>query len=161
MKQKKLIFNFFVNRNWKKLTDSRKRAKILADNRKGHDPIETLSNELYLCFLAIVFLLLLSILHEHNIKCISYRSLWQFNLLCVIFQISSTNECMLLILSTSLILPNELSSYPTRKDKSFTLLPRWTTQLNIQYVPIHNKNPVASWQCFEMHIFNTNCQIAT
>ena len=42
MKQKKLIFNFFVNRNWKKLTDSRKRAKILADNRRGHHPIETL-----------------------------------------------------------------------------------------------------------------------
>ena len=42
MKEKKLIFNFFVNRNWKKLTDSRKRAKILADNREGHHPIETL-----------------------------------------------------------------------------------------------------------------------
>ena len=42
MKQKKLIFNFFVNRNWKKLTDSRKRAQILADNRKSHHPIETL-----------------------------------------------------------------------------------------------------------------------
>ena len=42
MKQKKLIFYFFVNRNWKKLTDSRKTAKILADNRKGHHPIETL-----------------------------------------------------------------------------------------------------------------------
>ena len=41
MKQKKLIFNFFVNRNWKKLTDSRKKAKILADNRKSHHPIET------------------------------------------------------------------------------------------------------------------------
>ena len=41
MKQKKLIFNFFVNRNWKKLIDSRKRAKILAHNRKGHHPIET------------------------------------------------------------------------------------------------------------------------
>ena len=38
-----LIFNFFVNRNWKKLADSRKRAKILADNRKCHHPIETLS----------------------------------------------------------------------------------------------------------------------
>ena len=42
MKQKKLIFNFFVNRNWKKLADSRKRAKILADNRKSHQSIETL-----------------------------------------------------------------------------------------------------------------------
>ena len=40
--QKKLIFNLVVNRNWKKLTDSRKRAKILADNRKSHHPIETL-----------------------------------------------------------------------------------------------------------------------
>ena len=42
MKQKKLIFNFFGNRNWKKLADSRKKAKILADNRKCHHPIETL-----------------------------------------------------------------------------------------------------------------------
>ena len=42
LKQKKLIFNFVVNRNWKKLTDSRKRAKILADNRKSYHPIETL-----------------------------------------------------------------------------------------------------------------------
>ena len=42
MKQKKLIFNLVVNRNWKKLTDSRKRAKILADNRKSYHPIETL-----------------------------------------------------------------------------------------------------------------------
>ena len=42
MKQKKLIFNFFVNRNWKNLTDSRKKAKILADNRESHYPIETL-----------------------------------------------------------------------------------------------------------------------
>ena len=42
LKQKKLIFNFFVNRNQKKLTDSRKRAKTLAANRKSHHPIETL-----------------------------------------------------------------------------------------------------------------------
>ena len=35
LKQKKLIFNFFVNRNWKKLTGSGKRARILADNRKS------------------------------------------------------------------------------------------------------------------------------
>ena len=41
MKQKKLIFNFSVNRNWKKLTDSRKGAKILADNRNSHHPIGT------------------------------------------------------------------------------------------------------------------------
>ena len=39
LKQKTLIFNFFVNRNWKNLTDSRKRAKILADNRKSHHPM--------------------------------------------------------------------------------------------------------------------------
>ena len=45
MEQKKLIFNFFVNRNWKKLTDSRKRDKILADNRKSHHPIETLAKD--------------------------------------------------------------------------------------------------------------------
>ena len=37
-----MIFNFFVNRNWKKLADSQKRAKILADNCKYHHPIETL-----------------------------------------------------------------------------------------------------------------------
>ena len=42
LKKKKLIFNFFVNRNWKNLIDSRKRAEILADNRKSHHPIETL-----------------------------------------------------------------------------------------------------------------------
>ena len=115
----------------------------------------TKTNELNECFLAIIFLSLLSILHEHNIKCTSYCSLWQFNLLCVILQISSSNECMALILLTSLISPDQLSSYPKRKDKSFTLLLCWTTQL-IQYVPIHDKNPVTSWQCFEMHIFNTD-----
>ena len=42
LKQSKLIFNIFVNHNWKKLIDSRKRAKNLADNRKRHLPIETL-----------------------------------------------------------------------------------------------------------------------
>ena len=42
LKQNKLIFNFFVNRNWKNLTGSRKRAEILADNRKSRHPIETL-----------------------------------------------------------------------------------------------------------------------
>ena len=39
---KKLTLNVFVNHNWKKLTDSRKRAKTLTDNRKSHYPIETL-----------------------------------------------------------------------------------------------------------------------
>ena len=38
LKQKKLTFNFFVYRNRKKLTDSRKKAKILADNRKIRKP---------------------------------------------------------------------------------------------------------------------------
>ena len=42
MKQKELIFNFVVNRNWKKLTDSGKRAKILANNCKSYHPIDTL-----------------------------------------------------------------------------------------------------------------------
>ena len=42
LKQNKSIFNVVVNRNWEKLIDSRKRAKILADNRKSHHPIETL-----------------------------------------------------------------------------------------------------------------------
>ena len=42
LKEKKLIFNFFVNRNWKKSTDGRKRAKSLVDKRKSHHPIETL-----------------------------------------------------------------------------------------------------------------------
>ena len=60
-----------------------------------------------------------------------------------------------MILVTCLISAKRLSSYPTRENKSFTLLLCWATQL-IQYVPIHNKNPVTSWQCFEMHIFNTD-----
>ena len=38
LKQKNLIFNFVVNRNWKKIIDSRKRAKILADNGKSYLP---------------------------------------------------------------------------------------------------------------------------
>ena len=42
LKLEKLIFNFFVNRNWTKLTDSGKRDKTLANNRKSHHPIETL-----------------------------------------------------------------------------------------------------------------------
>ena len=42
LKQKKLIFNFSLTVTEKKLIDSRKRAKILADNRKSHHPIETL-----------------------------------------------------------------------------------------------------------------------
>ena len=41
-----LIFNFLKQKkliiNWKKLTDSRKRAKIFVVNRKSHHPIETL-----------------------------------------------------------------------------------------------------------------------
>ena len=42
------MFNFIVNCNWKKLTDSRKIAKILADNRKSHHPIETLLKETWI-----------------------------------------------------------------------------------------------------------------
>ena len=45
LKQNKLVFNFFVNRNGNELTDSCKRAKILADNRKTHHPIKNLSLE--------------------------------------------------------------------------------------------------------------------
>ena len=55
LKQKKLIFNFFVNRNWKKLTDSRKRAKILADNRKSYHLIETSSLGMFRYFLCPIF----------------------------------------------------------------------------------------------------------
>ena len=65
--------------------------------------------------------------------------------------------CMILL--TWLIAAKQLSSYPTRENKSFMLLLCWTTQL-IQYVPIHNKNPVTSWQCFEKHIFNTDLLLA-
>ena len=46
LKQKKLILNFFLTVTEKKITDSRKRAKILADNRKSHrHPIETLKKQ--------------------------------------------------------------------------------------------------------------------
>jgi len=41
-KQWKLIFKTSVNRNGKKLTVSRKKAKNLTGNRKSHHPIETL-----------------------------------------------------------------------------------------------------------------------
>ena len=61
MKQNKLIFNFFVNRNWLKLTDSRKRAKILADNRKNHHPIETL-------YLVLILLVSMAIAWLSKIK---------------------------------------------------------------------------------------------
>ena len=47
------------------------------------------------------------------------------------------------------IAAKEVSSYLTREDKSFTPLVCWTTQL-IQYVPIHNKNSVISWQCLKI-----------
>ena len=47
LRQKELVFKFFVNRNWKKkkknITDSSKRAETLANNRKSHHPIETLN----------------------------------------------------------------------------------------------------------------------
>ena len=53
------------------------------------------------------------------------------------------------ILWTCVIAAKQLSSYLTREDKSFTLLVCWTTHL-IQYVPIHNNNPVISWQCLKI-----------
>ena len=118
-------------------------------------PISQYSNELFLCLLAIFFLSLLSILHEYNIKCSSYCSLWPFNLLCIILQISSTTDCMPLILLTSLISRNFHHIPQEKIKKSFTLLLCWTAQL-IQYVPTHDKNLVTSWQCFEIHIFNTD-----
>ena len=43
LKQNKLIFNFLLTVTEKKLTNSRKKAKILADNRKSRHPIETLN----------------------------------------------------------------------------------------------------------------------
>ena len=42
LKQWRLIFKISVNRNGKKLTVSRKKAKILTVSRKRHYPIETL-----------------------------------------------------------------------------------------------------------------------
>ena len=46
LKPKKLIFNFFVNRLTEKITNSRTKAKILADNRKSQRyPIETLLSD--------------------------------------------------------------------------------------------------------------------
>ena len=63
MKEKKLIFNFFVNRNWKKLTDSRKRAKVLALNRKSQHPIETL----FFSFFVYLFIVVCSFYKSHMI----------------------------------------------------------------------------------------------
>ena len=75
MKQKKLIFNFFVNRNWKKLTDSRKRAKILADNRKGHHPIETLYERASALISALAAPL--AVLKEKRTKFKNLRKKWK------------------------------------------------------------------------------------
>ena len=41
------FFKFFVNRNGKKITVSRKKAKILTVNRKSHHPIDTLSKGVF------------------------------------------------------------------------------------------------------------------
>ena len=54
MKQNKSIFNFLDDRNLKDLTDSRKRAKILADNRRSHHPIEALLEYGYQLFRAFI-----------------------------------------------------------------------------------------------------------
>ena len=56
LKQKKLIFNFFVNRYLKKLTDNRKKAKILADNRKSYHPIESPKLGIFRYFLCSILL---------------------------------------------------------------------------------------------------------
>ena len=68
MKQKKLIFNFFVNRNWKKLTDSRKRAKLLADNRKSHHPIETIVKKLSINVLVLWFTHIWKTVHSQQLR---------------------------------------------------------------------------------------------
>ena len=39
---KEIYYYYYFDCNWKKLTDSSKRAKILADNHYSHHPIETL-----------------------------------------------------------------------------------------------------------------------
>ena len=113
--------------------------------------ISQYSNELYLCFAAIFFLSLLSVLHEHNIKCISYCSRWQFNLLCVILQISSTND---LIVLTSLISPK---CHHIPKEKINPLL-YFFAELHSLYSMFQSMTKILSLQekCFEMHIFNTN-----
>ena len=54
-----------------------------------------------------------------------------------------------MILWTCLIAAKQLASYIIGEDKSSTLLVCWSTQL-IQYVPIHNNNPVISWQCLKI-----------
>ena len=64
-------------------------------------------------------------------------------------RIFGRGRTMCMILWTCLIAAQELSSYLTREDKSFTPLVCWTTQL-IQYVPIHNKNSVTSRQCLKI-----------
>ena len=68
MKQKKLIFNFLVNRNWNKLTDSRKRAKLLADNRKSHHPIETIVKKLSINVLVLWFTHILKTVHSQQLR---------------------------------------------------------------------------------------------
>ena len=45
LKQKKLILTFLLTVTEKKLTDSRKRDKLLADNRISHHPIKTLAKD--------------------------------------------------------------------------------------------------------------------
>ena len=44
---KRNLLLLFFNFNLKKLVDSSKRAKILADNRNSHHPIETLTHGLW------------------------------------------------------------------------------------------------------------------
>ena len=44
---KEIYYYYYFDCNWKKLTDSSKRAKILADNCKSHHRIETLIHGLW------------------------------------------------------------------------------------------------------------------
>ena len=64
-------------------------------------------------------------------------------------RIFGRGRTMCMILWTCLIAAQELSSFLTREDKSFTPLVCWSTQL-IQYVPIHDKNSVTSRQCLKI-----------
>ena len=72
---------------------------------------------------------------------ISNKRLWE--------SIFGRGRTMRMMLWTSLIAAKQLSSYLTREDKSLILLVCWTTQL-MQYVPIHDNNPVISWQCLKI-----------
>ena len=92
----------------------------------------------------------------------SKRSLFQYYIKTLWERIFGRGCIGRMILLTCLIAAKQLSPYPTRENKSFSLLLCGTTQ----YVPIHNKNPVTSWQCFQRKstssaqtCFQPNCNI--